>query len=89
MSHTLIDCEYASSEYHDTCPDCGELTACVCLASIVAEWAISPTGQTGAFAYRYQYKEKESDLIERFGYAESYREAMDSIAHSVNCEGKR
>ena len=39
--------------------------------------------------YRYQYKEKASDLVERFGYAETYREAMDSIAHAVNCEEKR
>jgi hypothetical protein len=88
MSHTITECEYASTEYHDTCPECGELTACVCLASIVSEWEISATGQTGAFAYRYQYTPLNS-LVAFFGYAETYREAMDSIAHSVNCEGKR
>lgn len=88
MTHTLEECDYASTEYLDTCPECGELTACVCLASIVSEWQIASTGQTGSFAFRYQYKEKAGDLVERFGYASTYREAMDSIAHSVNCGGK-
>ena len=55
---------------------------------IIGDYAIEATGQEGWLAYRYQYKEKASDIIERFGYAETYREAMDSIAHSVNCEGK-
>lgn len=88
MSHTLEECEHASSEYLDSCPVCGDLTACVCLASIVSEWEIAATGQGGAFAYRYQFTPQDSPVA-RFGYAESYREAMDSIAHSVNCEGGR
>ena len=86
MKHTLEECPYASTEYQDTCQECGELIACVCLASIVQEWEIEKVGE-GAFAYRYQYKEKASDLIAHFGYAESYREAMDSIAHAVRCKG--
>ena len=40
----------------------------------------------GAFAYRYQFKEKASDLVAHFGYAGSYREAMDNIAHAVRCK---
>jgi hypothetical protein len=43
----------------------------------------------GAFAYRYQFKEKASDLVAHFGYAESYREAMDNIAHAVRCKEVR
>jgi len=85
MKHTLEECEYTSTEYLDTCPECGELSACVCLASIVANWEIEATGQTGAFTFRYQYTPKGS-LIALFGYASTYREAMDSIAHAVNCE---
>lgn len=85
MSHTITDCEFSSTEYFDECELCGDLTACVCLASIVDDWEIAATGQTGGFAYRYQYKPKGS-LIAFFGYAESYREAMDSIAHAVKCE---
>ena len=86
MNHTLEECEFASTEYLDTCPECGELTACICLASIVSNWQIEATGQTGAFTFRYQFRQKESDLVEKFGYASTYREAMDSIAHAVNCE---
>lgn len=85
MTHTLTECEFTSTEYFDECDLCGELSACVCLASIVDNWEITGTGQTGSFAYRYQYTPKNS-LISFFGYAESYREAMDSIAHAVNCE---
>ena len=88
MKHTLEECPYTSTEYQDTCQECGELTSCVCLASIVQEWEIKKAGE-GAFAYRYQYKERESDLVAHFGYAESYREAMDSIAHAVNCKEVR
>lgn len=84
MKHSLEDCELSTS-YLDTCDTCGELTACVCLASIVDDWTIEKTGSAGTFAYRYQYKEKGA-LIGRFGYADSYRNAMDSIAHSVICE---
>jgi hypothetical protein len=51
----------------------------------VKEWEIESTGSDGNFAYRYQYT-LENNLIARFGYAPSYREAMDSIAHSVICE---
>jgi hypothetical protein len=51
----------------------------------VKEWEIAATGSEGAFAYRYQYQEKDS-LVARFGYAESYREAMDAIAHAAICE---
>ena len=89
MSHTLEECEYTSSEYQDVCPECGDLTACVCLGSIVQEWEIEDTGMGGLFAFRYQFREKASDLVGRFGYARTYREAMDSIAHSVKCEGGR
>ncbi len=86
MKHDLIECLNTSVEYFDECQECGELSSCVCLASIVQEWEIEKVGE-GAFAYRYQYKEKASDLVAHFGYAESYREAMDSIAHAVRCKG--
>lgn len=85
MKHSLTDCEFSSTEYFDECDLCGELSACVCLGSIVDSWEIVATGQTGSFAYRYQYTPKGS-LIAFFGYADSYREAMDAIAHAVNCE---
>ena len=84
MTHTVQECELNSS-YLDHCDTCGELTACTCLASIVSQWQIESTGQGGAFSYRYQYRENAGDLVEKFGYAESYREAMDCIAHSVIC----
>jgi hypothetical protein len=84
MTHSLQECELSTS-YQDTCDTCGELTACTCLASIVSDWQIEATGQEGSFAFRYQYRKNSDDLVEKFGYAESYREAMDSIAHSVIC----
>ena len=87
MSHTLEECPNISSEYQDTCQECGELSACVCLSSIVQEWKIEKVGKEGeSFAYRYQFKEKASDLVAYFGYASTYREAMDQIACSVKCK---
>ena len=85
MEHTLEECPYISSEYQDTCQECGELSSCVCLSSIVQEWEIEKAGE-GAFAYRYQFRQYTSDLVGQFGYAESYREAMDNIAHAVKCK---
>jgi hypothetical protein len=85
MTHTLEECELSTATL-DECDQCGELTACVCLGAIVDEWEIEFTGAGGWMSFRYQYKEKGS-LIARFGYASTYREAMDSIAHSVKCEG--
>jgi hypothetical protein len=84
MKHNLEECDL-NTNHLDNCDLCGELTACVCLGAIVDEWEIEPTSQGGLWAYRYQYKEKGS-LTARFGYAESYREAMDTIAHSAICE---
>jgi len=86
--HSLEECERVSTEHLDNCPECGELIACVCLASIVEEWEIAPTGSEGRLAYRFEYKEK-GGIIFYFGYASTYREAMDSIAHSVLCKRKR
>jgi len=85
--HSLEECERVSTEHLDYCQECGELTACTCLASIVEEWEIKATGSEGEFAYAYDYKEKGS-LVGYFGYASSYREAMDSIAHAVLCKRK-
>ena len=85
MKHTLEECPYISTEYQDTCQECGELSSCVCLASIVQEWEIEKAGE-GAFAYRYQFRQYTTDLVGQFGYAESYREAMDNIAHAVRCK---
>ena len=85
MSHTLEECPNISSEYQDTCQECGDLSSCVCLSSIVQEWEIEKAGE-GAFAYRYQFRQYTSDLVGQFGYAGSYREAMDSIAHAVRCK---
>jgi hypothetical protein len=43
VEHTLEECPNISSEYQDTCQECGDLSSCVCLASIVQEWEITPT----------------------------------------------
>ena len=88
MEHTLAECPNISTEYQDTCQECGDLSSCVCLASIVQEWEIEKAGE-GAFAYRYQFRQYTSDLVGQFGYAESYREAMDNIAHAVRCKEGR
>ena len=85
MSHTLEECPNTSTEYQDTCQECGDLSSCVCLSSIVQEWEIEKAGE-GAFAYRYQFRQYTSDIVGQFGYAESYREAMDNIAHAVRCK---
>jgi len=85
MTHTLEEYPNISSEYQDTCQECGELSACICLSSIVQEWEIEKAGE-GVFAYRYQFRQYKSDLVGQFGYAESYREAMDNIAHAVKCK---
>ena len=85
MSHNLTECDNTSTAYFDECDECGELSACVCLSSIVQEWKIEKAGE-GAFAYRYQFRQYKSDLVGQFGYAESYREAMDNIAHAVKCK---
>jgi hypothetical protein len=85
MIHNLTECDNTSTAYFDECDECGELSACVCLSSIVQEWEIEKAGE-GAFAYRYQFRQYKSDLVGQFGYAESYREAMDNIAHSVKCK---
>jgi len=85
----LTECENASTAYFDVCDECGELSACICLGSLVDEWEIEQIGKEGEnFAYRYKFKEKAGDLIARFGYASTYREAMDNIACSVQCKGK-
>ena len=88
MKHTLEECPNTSTEYQDTCQECGDLSSCVCLSSIVQEWEIEKAGE-GAFAYRYQFRQYTSDLVGQFGYAESYREAMDNIAHAVKCKEGR
>jgi hypothetical protein len=85
VKHNLTECDNTSTAYFDKCDECGELTACVCLASLVDEWEIEKAGE-GAFAYRYQFRQYKSDLVGQFGYAESYREAMDNIAHAVKCK---
>jgi hypothetical protein len=85
VKHNLTECDNSSTAYFDECDECGELSACVCLSSIVQEWEIEKAGE-GAFAYRYQFRQYKSDLVGQFGYAESYREAMDNIAHAVKCK---
>jgi hypothetical protein len=85
VKHNLTECDNSSTAYFDECEECGELSACVCLSSIVQEWEIEKAGE-GAFAYRYQFRQYKSDLVGQFGYAESYREAMDNIAHAVKCK---
>ena len=86
MSHTLEECELSTS-YQDSCDTCGELTACVCLGSIVQEWTIEDTGRGdgSVFSYRYQFRKYKSDTVGQFGYAETYRQAMDAIAHAAIC----
>ena len=83
----MKECENSSTAYFDECDECGELSACICLGSLVDEWEIEQIGKEGdSFAYRYQFKEKAGDLVARFGYASTYREAMDNIAYSVQCK---
>lgn len=93
MSHVLEDCDYKSTEYFDLCSDCGPLSACVCLASIVEEWEIARLSFPLSFApnatHYYSFKPKSDLPIEYYGLAESYRQAMDKIAHAVNCESER
>jgi hypothetical protein len=87
VKHNLTECDNTSTAYFDECDECGELSACICLASLVDEWEIEKVGKEGeSFAYRYQFKEKASDLVAYFGYASTYREAMDNIACSVKCK---
>lgn len=69
-----------SENYFDHCDPCGELSACTCLGSLVDTWEISASGLDGWMAYRYQYRKGPANY---FGYASSYREAMDAIAESV------
>jgi hypothetical protein len=83
VSHNLDECDNTSTAYFDECDECGELSACICLGSLVDEWEIDKIGKEGeSFAYRYQYKEKAGDLIAH----STYREAMDQIACSVKCK---
>ena len=79
MTHTLEECEHTSTEYLDECQECGDLTACVCLGSIVDEWSI----HKGDPLFTFQWW-KGGDTGE--GSALTYREAMDKIAHAVLCE---
>ena len=78
MTHTLEECELSTATL-DECDQCGELTVCVCLGAIVDDWAIYKGEHT--FTYKW-WKDGESGE----GWAMTYREAMDSIAHSVKCE---
>ena len=84
MSHAIEECDLSTATL-DECDICGELTACICLGAFVDNWEIEATGLDGWMSFRYQYKEKGS-LVGRFGYASTYREAMDNIAHAVICE---
>jgi len=84
MTHKLEECDLSTATL-DECDQCGELTACICLGAFVDNWEIEATGLDGWMSFRYQYKEKGS-LVGRFGYASTYREAMDNIAHAVICE---
>lgn len=84
MSHAIEECDLSTATL-DECDKCGELTACICLGAFIDNWEIEATGLDGWMSFRYQYKEKGS-LVGRFGYASTYREAMDNIAHSVICE---
>ncbi len=90
MSHALEDCEFTSAEYFDECQECGPLSACVCLASIVKEWTIARLSFPLSFApnatHYYEFTPHNSDLpVAYYGVAESYRQAMDAIAHAANC----
>jgi hypothetical protein len=78
MSHTLEECPHQITEYLDECPDCGELSACICIGAIADDWAI----YRGDFIYTFQWW-KDGDKGE--GYAETYREALDAIAHAILC----
>lgn len=89
--HTLEECEFTSTEYFDECQECGPLPSCTCLASIVKEWTIAKLSFPLSFAptatYYYEFTMHGCDLPAIYGIADSYREAMDAIAHAVNCEG--
>jgi len=79
MSHALEDCPHASTEYFDECQLCGPLPSCVCLGSIADDWAIMRGDPLFTFQW---WKEGDSGT----GSAQSYREAMDLIAHAILCE---
>lgn len=83
-AHTLDDCPL-SEAYLDECDLCGPLIVCTCLDSLVQDYEIASTGAPGVFAFRYEYRRYTSDLVGYFGYAETYREAMNAIAHAVSC----
>lgn len=89
MIHSMDECDFASTEYFDECETCGDLTACVCLASLVEDWSISGLSFPLSFApnatHAYTFK-PIGGACEYWGVAESYRHAMDLIAHLVNCE---
>ena len=79
MSHNLTECDNTSTAYFDECEECGELSACICLGSIVDDWAI----YKGEPLFTYKWW-KDGDSGE--GWATTYREAMDNIAHAVKCK---
>lgn len=81
MSHALEDCEFTSTEYFDECQECGPLPACVCLYSFpqLSDYEI----YKGSALYSFRYWTMNGDKGE--GSARTYREAMDTIAHAVNC----
>jgi hypothetical protein len=89
MSHTIQECAYTSSEYFDECEICGDLTACVCLGAIVESWTISRLDFPVSFApsakYYFDFTPKQM-RGEMWGVADTYREAMDKIAHLAICE---
>lgn len=93
MSHALENCDYVSTEYFDECQECGPLPSCICLASIVEDWEIVSLSFPLSFApnatHYYSFKPKSDLPIENYGVAESYRQAMDRIAHAVKCERGR
>lgn len=82
--HTLEECEFTSTEYFDECQECGPLPSCTCLYSIplLSDYGIYRPSGSAVFTFTYWTMNGRKGE----GSALSYREAMDKIAHAVNCE---
>lgn len=84
--HSLEECQYLITG--DSCADCGDLSACICLNSVI-DYSIESIDSDFA-NYSYEFKPFKS-VISYFGYASTYADALSKIAHSGICamEAKR
>ena len=76
--HTIQECEFTSTEYFDECQECGPLSACTCLASIVQEWEIVTARQIIFFLIRPCY------LLSLKNVGDRYKKDHATILHGIN-----